>query len=765
MFEILEKKWLSEKICLMEVKAKELSYSAKPGHFVIVKTNQKSERVPLTICDFNHERKSITLVYQILGKSTLDMSKLEVGERFQDISGPLGHYSELLDTPIEELKKKKFLFIGGGVGIAPVYPQLKWMTENNLDYDVILGARDQTLLILEDEIRKLTDNVYVCTDDGSVGLKGNVVNMMTHLIEDLGKNYDQLISIGPLPMMKFSTLKAKEYNLPTIVSLNPLMIDGTGMCGACRVSIGKDIKFACVDGPEFDGYLVDFDEAIRRQTMYKTEEGKSLLNAEDGYKKHGKGCGCGEEPVSENTAQPFDKKKAVPMREYEPEKRVKNFLEVTYGYNIDEALQESTRCLECKNPKCREGCPVGIDIPGFIKEIKTNNLKGSAEVLAKYTLLPAICGRVCPQETQCEEKCIVGIKGESVKIGRLERFVGDWMLDNHEGKGPTEHKDQKVAVIGSGPAGLTAASELAKKGYSVTVYEALHELGGVLTYGIPEFRLPKDIIVRREIESIKKLGVEFVSNYIVGKTHTIDELFAKKGFDAIFIGSGAGLPKFMNIPGENFNGVTSANEFLTRINLMRAHEDDYDTPVKLGKKVIVVGGGNVAMDAARTAARLGVEVTVVYRRRQEDLPARLEEIHHAMEEGIKFRFLTNPLEVLGDDHGNVVGLKCLKMHFSQPVDGGRAEVKAIEGSDFFIQADTVIMSLGTTSNPIITNKSGIELTKYKYIKAEERSTKTSREGVYAGGDIVTGAATVILAMGAGKQAAEEIDEYLTNKKK
>lgn len=765
MFEILEKRWLSEKICLMEVKAKELSYSAKPGHFVIVKTNQKSERVPLTICDFNHERKSITLVYQILGKSTLDMSKLEVGERFQDISGPLGHYSELIDTPMEELKKKKFLFIGGGVGIAPVYPQLKWMTENNLDYDVILGARDQSLLILEDEIRKLTDNVYVCTDDGSLGLKGNVVNMMTYLVEELGKNYDQLISIGPLPMMKFSTLKAKEYNLPTVVSLNPLMIDGTGMCGACRVSIGKDIKFACVDGPEFDGYLVDFDEAMRRQNMYKTEEGKSLLSAEDGYKQHAKGCGCGHDSIDKNIEQPFDKKKAVPMREYEPEKRVKNFLEVTYGYNIDEALKESTRCLECKNPKCREGCPVGIDIPGFIKEIKTNNLKGSAEVLAKYTLLPAICGRVCPQETQCEEKCIVGIKGDAVKIGRLERFVGDWMLDHHPGSEISEKKSQKVAVIGSGPSGLTAASELAKKGYSVTVYEALHELGGVLTYGIPEFRLPKDNIVRREIENIKKLGVEFVTNYIVGKTYTIDELFSKKGFDAIFIGSGAGLPKFMNIPGENLNGVTSANEFLTRINLMRAHEADYDTPVKLGKKVIVVGGGNVAMDAARTAARLGVEVTVVYRRRQEDLPARLEEIHHAMEEGIKFRFLTNPLEVLGDDHGNVVGLKCLKMHFSQPADGGRAEVKAIEGTDFFVQADTVIMSLGTTSNPIITNKSGIELTKYNYIKAGEGTTKTSREGVYAGGDIVTGAATVILAMGAGKQAAEEIDEYLINKKK
>lgn len=762
MFEILDKKWLSEKICLMEVKAKELSYSAKPGHFVIVKTDEKGERVPLTICDYNHERKSITLVYQILGKSTLDMSKLEIGEHFRDISGPLGHYSEFLDQPMEELKKKKFLFIGGGVGIAPVYPQLKWMAENGLNYDTILGARDASLLILEKEIREFSKDVYVCTDDGSLGLKGNVVDMMKYLVEELGKNYDHIIAIGPLPMMKYSVLKAKEYNIPSVVSLNPLMIDGTGMCGACRVTIGDQVKFACVDGPEFDGALVDFNEAIRRQNMYKTEEGESLLKAEDGYNH----CGCNRNENIVHDVKPVrDRMKAVPMRENDPMVRVKNFSEVSHGYNIDEAMEEANRCLLCKNPKCREGCPVQIDIPGFISHLKTGNLKDSSAVIGEYTLLPAICGRVCPQEVQCEQKCVLGIKGEPVKIGRLERFVGDWMLDNYTPGKITESKSQKVAVIGSGPAGLTAAAELAKKGYKVTVYEALHELGGVLTYGIPEFRLPKDVVVRREIENVKNLGVEFVKNYVVGKTYTLDELFEKKGFDAIFVGSGAGLPKFMNIPGENLNGVTSANEFLTRINLMRAHEKEYATPVKLGKKVVVVGGGNVAMDAARTAARLGTNVTVVYRRRQEDLPARLEEIHHAMEEGIKFRFLTNPLEILGDDHGNVVGLKCLKMQYFQPENGGRAEVNPIENTDFFVQADTVIMSLGTSSNPIILNNSKIELTKYRYIKAEEGSTKTSREGVFAGGDIVTGAATVILAMGAGKKAAEEIEQYLLEKSK
>lgn len=766
MFEILEKKWLSEKICLMEVKAKELSYSAKPGHFVIVKTDKRSERIPLTICDYNHNNKSITLVFQIMGKSTKDMAKLEVGDSFQDVSGPLGHYSEFLDAELESLKSKKFLFIGGGVGIAPVFPQIKWMSENGLDYDVILGARDSSILILEDEIKKFTSNVYVCTDDGSRGFKGNVVDMMKVLIEEKKIKYNHIISIGPLPMMKFSALKAKEYSIPCTVSLNPLMIDGTGMCGACRVSIGKDVKFACVDGPEFDGALVDFDEAIRRQHMYKTEEGQSILRAEDGYSH----CGCSgaSQDVLEEILHDGEviatREKGIPMRECPPDTRVKSFCEVSYGYNIQEAKAEASRCIQCKNPKCRQGCPVGIDIPGFIKELHNNNLPESAKILSQYTLLPAICGRVCPQETQCEEKCVLGIKGEPVKIGRLERFVGDWMLDNYSKPAVEDQKNEKVAVIGSGPAGLTAASELAKKGYKVTVYEALHELGGVLTYGIPEFRLPKDKIVRREIENIKKLGVEFVTNFIIGKTNTIDELLTKKGFSAVFIGSGAGLPKFMNIPGENLNGVISANEFLTRINLMRAHEEEYDTPVRLGNKVIVVGGGNVAMDAARTARRLGVDTTIVYRRRQEDLPARLEEIHHAMEEGVKFDFLTNPLEIIGDEKGHVSKVKCTKMQVTSTANPGRAEISVLPNSDFLIDADTVIMSLGTSSNPIITHKSGIELTKYKYIQAQENSSKTSKEGVFAGGDIVTGSATVILAMEAGKKAAQEIDEYICSKK-
>lgn len=759
MFEILNKRWLSEKICLMDVKADDLSQSAKPGHFVIVKTSGTSERVPLTICDYDPEKKSITLVFQILGKSTKDMSRLEVGERFQDIAGPLGHHSELLDENLEELKKKKHLFIGGGVGIAPVYPQLKWMAKNGIDFDVILGARDRSLLILADEIKKLTDNVHICTDDGSEGIKGNVVDMMRELVEIQGKSFDHIISIGPLIMMKFSAAKAKEYGIKTTVSLNPLMIDGTGMCGACRVTIGDKVKFACVDGPEFDGALVNFDESIKRQSMYKTEEGRDYLKALEGDTAHHPSCSCSIEEKYN-----FSRWQAVPVKELLPEIRNSNFQEVNLGYNLEEAQLEASRCLDCKNAKCVEGCPVNIDIPGFIREIKKGELDKAAEVLAKYTTLPAVCGRVCPQETQCEQRCVVGIKGEAVKIGRLERFMGDIMLDNPIVPEKIEKQSEKIAVVGSGPAGLTAAGELAKMGYHVTVFEALHELGGVLTYGIPEFRLPKSGVVQKEIENIKKLGVEFVTNYVIGKTATIEDLLEKKGFSSVFVGSGAGLPKFMGIPGENLNGVVSANEFLTRVNLMRAHEVEYDTPVKLGKKTVVVGGGNVAMDAARTALRLGIDTTILYRRREEDLPARLEEVHHAKEEGVKFMFLTLPTEILGDENSHVSGIKCSKMSFRLPENGGRAEIVEVPNSEFFKGVDSVIMSLGTSSNPIIIDNSGLETTPWKYIKVEEGSTKTSKEGVFAGGDIVIGAATVILAMEAGKKAAKEIDEYIKSKR-
>ncbi|MDY5846387.1 MAG: NADPH-dependent glutamate synthase [Bariatricus sp.] len=456
--------------------------------------------------------------------------------------------------------------------------------------------------------------------------------------------------------------------------------------------------------------------------------------------------------------------KKVPVREQDPKVRATNFEEVCYGYNHEEAVAEASRCINCKNAQCVKGCPVGINIPGFIHEVKEGNIEEAYKIIGQSSALPAVCGRVCPQESQCEGKCIRGIKGESISIGKLERFVADYALE-HDIKpvGAEVKNGHKVAVIGSGPAGLTCAGDLAKLGYDVTVFEALHELGGVLVYGIPEFRLPKLKVVAKEIEKVKELGVKFEANVVIGKSTTIDQLIEEEGFEAVFVGSGAGLPKFMGIPGENANGVFSANEYLTRSNLMKAFDDSYDTPIAAGKKVAVVGGGNVAMDAARTALRLGAEVHIVYRRSEEELPARVEEVHHAKEEGVQFDLLTNPVEILEED-GWVKGIKCVRMELGEPDASGRRRPVAVEGSEFVIDVDTVIMSLGTSPNPLISSTTeGLEVNKWKCIVADEVTGKTSKEGVYAGGDAVTGAATVILAMGAGKAGAKGIHEYLSNK--
>ncbi|NFF79948.1 NADPH-dependent glutamate synthase [Clostridium botulinum] len=453
----------------------------------------------------------------------------------------------------------------------------------------------------------------------------------------------------------------------------------------------------------------------------------------------------------------------VPVREQNPKVRATNFEEVCLGYNEEEAIKEASRCLNCKNPKCVEGCPVSINIPGFISHVKEGNFEEAAKEVSKYSALPAVCGRVCPQESQCEGKCVLGIKGDSVSIGKLERFTADWASTNDVDLSETASKNGiKVAVIGSGPSGLTCAGDLAKKGYDVTIFEALHKAGGVLEYGIPEFRLPKEKVVKNEVDNIRKLGVKIETNVIVGRTITIDELFEEEGFKAVFIGSGAGLPKFMGIEGENANGVCSANEFLTRVNLMKAAVDGYDTPVRAGKKVAIVGGGNVAMDAARTALRLGAESHIVYRRGESELPARVEEVHHAKEEGVIFDVLTNPKEILVDENGWVKGMKCIKMELGAPDESGRRSPVEIAGSEFIIDVDTVIMSLGTSPNPLISSTTqGLEINKRRCIIAEDETGLTSKEGVYAGGDAVTGAATVILAMGAGKKAAQAIDEYLT----
>ncbi len=461
----------------------------------------------------------------------------------------------------------------------------------------------------------------------------------------------------------------------------------------------------------------------------------------------------------------MDVMKKVPVREQEPQVRAKNFEEVCLGYSKEEAMAEATRCLNCKNAQCVKGCPVSIDIPGFVSKVKEGNFEEAYHIISKSSALPAVCGRVCPQESQCEGKCIRGIKGEAVSIGKMERFVADWARENGIKPQPaTEKKGHKVAVIGSGPAGLTCAGDLAKMGYDVTIFEALHEAGGVLIYGIPEFRLPKSKVVAKEIENVKALGVKIETNVVIGKSTTIDELMEEEGFEAVFVGSGAGLPRFMGIPGEQANGVFSANEFLTRNNLMKAFKEEYDTPIMKGKKVAVVGGGNVAMDAARTALRLGAEVHIVYRRSESELPARVEEVHHAKEEGIIFDLLTNPTEILVDENGWVKGMKCIRMELGEPDESGRRSPVEIPGSEFELDLDTVIMSLGTSPNPLISSTTkGLEINRRKCIVAEEENGATSKPGVFAGGDAVTGAATVILAMGAGKAAAKGIDEYLSNK--
>lgn len=461
----------------------------------------------------------------------------------------------------------------------------------------------------------------------------------------------------------------------------------------------------------------------------------------------------------------MDVLKKVPIKEQDPAIRAKNFEEVCLGYTIDEAVAEATRCIQCKNPKCVKGCPVSIDIPGFIKEIVNRDIKEAYQVINMYSALPAICGRVCPQESQCEQVCIRGIKGDPVSIGKLERFAADWARENGIKPKLSEKKvGRKVAVIGSGPAGLTCAKEMAELGYEVTIFEALHEPGGVLVYGIPEFRLPKEAVVRPEIENVISLGVRIETNVIIGRSVTIDELMDEEGYEAVFIGTGAGLPKFMGIPGENANGVFSANEYLTRSNLMKAFDDSYDTPIITGKKVAVVGGGNVAMDAARTALRLGAEVTVVYRRSEAELPARVEEVHHAKEEGIHFQLLTNPKEILVDENGWVKGMRCIRMELGEEDKSGRRRPVEIEGSEFVLELNTVIMSLGTSPNPLISSTTkGLESNKYGCIVADEATGVTSREGIFAGGDAVTGAATVILAMGAGKAAAKAMNQYLISK--
>ncbi len=749
MFKILQREQLTENIVLLKVKAPNVSKKCQPGQFVIVVEDEKDERLPFTICDFDRKEETITLVIQIVGDGSKKLCEKQAGDYLRDIAGPLGNPSEMLEQ-LEDLKGKNIVFVAGGLGTAPVYPQAKWASQVGLKHDVIIGTKSHSTLIYEKEMKEVCDNLYVCTDDGSYGFNGMVTNCLEDLVNNQGKHYDLCIAIGPMIMMKFVCLMTKKLGIKTIVSLNSLMVDGTGMCGACRVSVGGEMKFACIDGPEFDGHLVDFDEAMKRQRMFPPH--KIAFNTEE-HK-------CNLTAAVEQSLAEFDKKKRVPVREQDPNERNKNFEEVCFGYNDNEAQLEASRCLNCKVPQCVKACPVNINIPAFIQKVKEGDNKEAIRIIHESSTLPAICGRVCPQESQCEGSCIMGKKNDAVAIGKLERYVADWARENNVTEEVNIKKNGiKIAVVGSGPSSLACSSDLAKMGYEVTIFEALHRSGGVLSYGIPEFRLPKSKVVEKEIEEVTKLGVEIKCDVLVGKSVTIDDLF-DMGYKAVYIASGAGTPKFMNIGGINLNGVVSANEFLTRVNLMKAYRSDYETPVFVGKKTVVVGGGNVAMDGARSAKRLGSDVTIVYRRTLDEMPARKEEVHHAVEEGIHFQTLTNPVEILSDENGWVRGIKCIEMELGEPDESGRRRPIEKKGSEFEIECDCVIMALGTDANKLITSTTdNLETNKRGNIVADERQV-TSRKGVFAGGDIVSGAATVILAMGAGKVAAKSIDEYV-----
>ncbi len=759
---------------LWEVQAPDVARAAEPGHFVMARIDEHGERIPLTVADFDAGRGTVTVVIQAVGKTTFEMLELREGDRLLDFIGPLGLPSHIrkLDGTV--------VMVGGGLGVAPVYPQLRAYKQQGNRTISIVGFRNRDLVFWEDQFRNYSDELIVTTDDGSYGRRGFV----THALADVlnrEKDVREVVAIGPIPMMKACSEVTRPFGIPTVVSLNSIMVDGTGMCGSCRVTVGGKMKFACVDGADFDGHLVNFDELSLRQKRFEREEkaamerfrseSAKLASLAARAEQNGRVASTCElpEPLEAPPGPRVPKNiktippERTPMPHQPAEERIHNFQEVALGLELEGALVEAERCLRCKKPRCVPGCPVGIDIPGFIAALQLRDIKRSYQILKEANTLPAVCGRVCPQESQCEATCVVGAKYKPVAIGRLERFVADCALGRGWDEAPAAASvAKKAAIIGSGPSGLACAGDLARNGVKVTIFEALHVAGGVLKYGIPEFRLP-DMIIDAEIENMQKMGVEIRLDTIIGKLFTIPQLLTDMGYDAAFVGTGAGSPKFAGIPGEALNGVFSANEFLTRVNLMRGHRQPiYDTPVGMGKRVAVVGAGNTAMDSCRVAKRMGAEqVTVVYRRSRRESPARLEELEHAIEEGIEFLWLTLPVEIVGNSSGWVTGMRCQRMELGEPDASGRRRPVAVEGSEFLIDVDTVIYALGTTANPIIAQTTpGLKVNKWGYIEVDEGTGMTSIPGLFAGGDIVTGAATVILAMGAGRRAAKGMLEYM-----
>ena len=760
MNKIVSKEQLSEKVFKFEVEAPLIAKARKAGHFVIIRVGEKGERVPLTIAESDIKKGTITLVVQAVGLSSTRLCELNEGEYITDVVGPLGQA-----THIENFGT--VICAGGGVGIAPMLPIIQALKAAGNKVVSVLAGRTKELIILEDEVRAASDEVIIMTDDGSYGNKGLVTQGVEMVIQR--EKVDKCFAIGPAIMMKFVCLLTKKYDLPTEVSLNTIMVDGTGMCGACRISIGGKTKFVCVDGPEFDGHQVDFDEMLKRMGAFKEEEKEEMQKLEElshvSTQTPGKGRDA-EWRVELRKAMKPKERTSIPrvkMPELDAEYRSHQLKEeVNQGLTLEQAMTEAKRCLDCANPTCMNGCPVSINIPGFVKNIERGEIIEAARILKETSALPAVCGRVCPQEKQCESKCIhLKMKEESVAIGYLERFAADYERETNQISVPEiKHRNGiKVAVVGSGPAGLAFAGDMVTYGYAVTVFEALHEIGGVLKYGIPEFRLPNEI-VDVEIENLSKMGVHFVKDCIVGKTITTEQL-KEEGYKGIFIASGAGLPNFMNIPGENSINVLSANEYLTRVNLMDASNPASDTPVFFGKHVAIIGGGNTAMDAVRTARRLGAErAMIVYRRSEEEMPARLEEIKHAKEEGVEFMTLHNPIEYIANEKGHVKQMVLQKMELGEPDASGRRSPVAIEGATETIDIDMAIVSVGVSPNPIVPQSiAGLETGRRGTINVDD-NMQTSIPTIYAGGDIVRGGATVILAMGDGRNAAAAMHHQL-----
>lgn len=795
MNKIIRKQQFSEKVFCLEVEAPLIARSCRPGNFIIVRVDNHSERVPYTIAKSDPVKGTLTMVIQEVGRSSTKLCQLNEGDEIVDIVGPLG-------TPSHIENYGTIICAGGGIGIAAILPILTALKKAGNRVISVLAGRTKELVIMVDDVKKYSDEVIIMTDDGSYGEKGVITVGVEKVIQR--EHVDKVLAIGPPIMMKFTSLLAKKYGIPNDVSLNTIMVDGTGMCGACRLTIGGKTRFVCIDGPEFDGDLVDWDEMFKRMGTFKdietspnpSEGGECLAGNKSGKEAQGKtgdknnaengAANCQEENTSSPKAHLSEELEGadwrttlrkelkpkertaierVKMPELDADYRAKTRLEeVNIGLTPEMAMQEAKRCLDCPKPSCVEGCPVNIHIPDFIKNIERGDFLEAAKILKETSALPAVCGRVCPQEKQCESRCIhLKMNSPAVAIGYLERFAADYERESGHMALPDVAPSNgiKVAVIGSGPAGLSFAGDMAKRGFEVYVFEALHEIGGVLKYGIPEFRLPNKI-VDVEIDNLRRIGVHFQTDTIVGKTISIEDL-KEKGFKGIFVGSGAGLPNFMGIPGENAINILSSNEYLTRVNLMDAANPETDTPIIMGKKVLVIGGGNTAMDSCRTAKRLGADVTLVYRRSEAEMPARLEEVKHAKEEGINFLTLHNPQEYKADEKGRVCAAVLDVMKLGEPDASGRCRPE-LTGETVTIECDQVIVAVGVSPNPLVPKSvKGLELGRKDTIVVNEQM-QSSQPEIFAGGDIVRGGATVILAMGDGRRAAANMAEQLLAEK-